>query len=463
MRKILIIDEDEVWTQNLRRDLTQRGYEAVRSLETGVVNDLLDREEISGILLNPRLSQLDAKELVRRIKTRAREIPVILVNGQNAPGPLDRELKEQVFCWLQKPIDQDNLILLLEKAIQESSLYESLSDVKECLKEVTDLEDFMLSSENVQKAVVHGLVRSVSKTDVNVLLAGESGTGKELTARVIHQLSNRRNGPFVAVDCASIPETLIESELFGHEKGAFTGATATRIGKFESADAGTIFLDEVSNIPLSIQAKLLRFLESRGFERVGGRKPIQASLRIIAATNRDLEAMAKNGLFRMDLFYRLNEFPIRLPPLRDRLEGIPYLVMRFLMKFSKEIGREVTEVAPEAMEVLRNYQYPGNVRELRNIVKRAMVVADKKITLSDLPDEVRGGGHRVPASTVPDINVPFAGKRSLPEAVRHQSQELEKQMILDALKKTGGHHRKAAELLGITTRTLYNKIKELGI
>ncbi|MBI2066981.1 MAG: sigma 54-interacting transcriptional regulator [Deltaproteobacteria bacterium] len=344
----------------------------------------------------------------------------------------------------------------------DADYQKEVEELKLEVAEMSDLEAFMLSSENVQKAVLHGLVRSVAKADVNVLLTGESGTGKELTARVIHQLSTRSKGPFVAIDCAAIPETLIEGELFGHEKGSFTGADATLQGKLETANGGTLFLDEVSNIPTSVQAKLLRFLESREFERIGGRKSIRTDIRIIAATNTDLEELAKEKKFRMDLFYRLNEFPISIPPLRERREDIPMLSNRFLVKFQDAIQHKVVEISPTAMQKLQAYHYPGNVRELRNVIKRAMVVAKNQIEVNDLPVEVQKA-QVGPKKIDPEIHVPILGEVSLPDAVRKKAQETERQMIIDALKKTGGHHGKAAELLGITSRTLYNKMRDLGL
>lgn len=314
--------------------------------------------------------------------------------------------------------------------------------------ETDDLESTLGSSPKIQKVI--RLIQAVAPTDVNVLLTGESGTGKELVARIIHGLSARKEGPFLPIDCAAIPETLIESELFGHEKGAFTGATSSQKGKFEIADRGTILLDEVANIPLPVQAKLLRFMERHEFERIGGDQAISADVRVIAASNRNLNSLVQDGSFRSDLYFRLNEFPIVIPPLRKRGEDIPFLCKKLLSQLEPEIGRQVTEIAPEALQSLQAYDFPGNVRELKNILKRAMVVATERIELPDLPQEVRGGSSGIWMSQE-DIHVPIA------------SDEIEKHLIQDTLKQTNGHREKAAQLLGITRRTLYSKIKKYGL
>jgi len=317
----------------------------------------------------------------------------------------------------------------------------------------------MGTSEKIREVLQ--LVRSVAASDLSVLLLGESGTGKELVARTIHHLSKRAKGPLVTVDCAAIPETLIESELFGHEKGAYTGATSTEKGKFELADGGTLFLDEVGNIPAGVQSKLLRFLEVHEFERIGGKRPIKTCVRVIAATNADLARSSRDNLFRLDLLYRLNEFPIHLPPLRERREDIPLLCQRFLLQMGPETGKEVQEIAPEAMERLRVYDYPGNVRELRNIIKRAMVVSTSgMIELVDLPKEVRNPEKR---SFTPEIRVPISEGLTLFDASRQAVVQIERQLILEALLKSRGHHGKASTLLGVSPKTLYNKMKEYGI
>lgn len=364
-------------------------------------------------------------------------------------------MRQGAFHYMAKPFDNEELKVLVQKAIEKRQMSLEIRDLKTRLGESEGLEGTMGVSPQIQEVIK--LVRSVATTDVNVLLLGESGSGKELVARAIHNLSRRKTGSFIPVDCAAIPEGLIESELFGHEKGAFTGATSSQKGHFEEADRGTIFLDEVGNIPTGIQPKLLRYLETHELRRIGGGKPIQTSVRVIAATNSDLARESKEKLFRLDLLYRLNEFPIHLPPLRERREDILFLCQRFLVQFSPEVGNAITEFSPEALERLRNYSYPGNVRELKNIIKRAIVIARDRIELTDLPIEVRNP-EKGPVAR--EVTFPIEAGLPLMEASRRVTIEIEKKLIQDVLRRTEGHHEKAARLLGISRRTLYNKMKE---
>ncbi len=460
MRKILLIDDDEDFCQVLRMALAKKGY-AVESTSSGSDGiEKLARIRPACVLLDLNLWDTNGLDVLEQIKTRDKNLPVIMLTGHETVSSAVQAMKKGAFHYMPKPIDSEELDVLLEKAVEQRDLYLQLEEMKERLGETDKLEELVGSSEKIQQLTK--LVRSVSSTNVNVLLTGESGSGKEVIARVIHHLSSLKAGPFVPIDCASIPETLIESELFGHEKGAFTGATATVKGKLEVADNGTVFLDEVANIPAAIQAKLLRFLERREFERVGSRTPIRATVRIIAASNKDLGTLAKQGGFRPDLYFRLNEFPITVPPLRERRDDIPFLCGKFVSQLAHEMNKEISEIAPEALEKLKLYDYPGNVRELRNIIKRAMVVATQRIEPKDLPPELLKPS-RLTAQPGDEITIPIHGSLNLPEASRQTSQEIEKRLILEALRKTEGHQGKAAQLLGITARTLYNKIREFGL
>ena len=458
MKKILLIDDDEDFCQVLKLTLAKKGY-AVESTSSGSDGiEKLVRVKPACVLLDLNLWDTNGLDVLEQIKTRDKNLPVIMLTGHETVSSAVQAMKKGAFHYMPKPIDSEELDVLLEKAVEQRDLYLQLEEMKERLGETDKLEELVGSSEKIQQLTK--LIRSVSSTNVNVLLTGESGSGKEVVARVIHHLSSLKQGPFVPIDCASIPETLIESELFGHEKGSFTGATATVKGKLEAADNGTVFLDEVANIPMGIQAKLLRFLERREFERVGARTSIQATVRIIAASNKDLGRLANQGGFRPDLYFRLNEFPITVPPLRERRGDIPFLCGKFVSQISHEMNKEISEIAPDAVERLKLYDYPGNVRELRNIIKRAMVVATQRIEPKDLPPELLKPTR---PTAQPEDEIPIHGSLNLPEASRQSSQEIEKRLILEALRKTEGHQGKAALLLGITPRTLYNKIRELGL
>lgn len=448
MKTILVIDDDEDSCRLMQISLSERGYRVVWTTSGTAAGELIRKESPSCILLDLNLRDTDGLSVLNQIKGQDKNLPVIMLTGADDVVTAVEAMKRGAFHYMAKSAETDELLVILAKAIEQRDLYKQVEDMRVRLGEVEDLEAFMGSSERIQKVI--RLIRSVSATDVNVLLSGESGTGKELVARIIHHLSNRRDGPFVPIDCASIPETLIESELFGYEKGAFTGASEARKGKFEVANNGTLFLDEVPNIPSSVQAKLLRFLERHDFERIGGRTPIHTSVRIVAATNVDLSKTSKEGQFRLDLFFRLNEFPIHLPPLRKRREDIPFLCKKLMVQLQREVGREIAEISPEALEKLKYYEFPGNVRELRNILKRAMVVADKRIEINDLNQELW---------SMEDLKVNLPPDLPLANVARDRAGQVEKQMIIDALKKTDGHREKAAQLLGITPRTLYNKIK----
>ncbi|MBI2500438.1 MAG: sigma-54-dependent Fis family transcriptional regulator [Deltaproteobacteria bacterium] len=347
-------------------------------------------------------------------------------------------MKNGAFHYLSKPFDNEELKVLVSKAVEQSRLYRQLEELKGRLGEEGGLELQMGSSQKIREVIRS--IHSVAPSNLSVLIFGESGSGKELVARSVHRFSKQKNGPFVAVDCAAIPETLIESELFGHERGAFTGAACLQKGKFEISDGGTIFLDEVENIPLGVQAKLLRFLEEHTFQRIGGKQSIRPSVRVVAASNRDLEEATKLSGFRLDLFYRLNEFPIQVPPLRERREDIPFLCSLFLHHLL--------------------YSFPGNVRELRNILKRAMVLADHRIAMKDLPSEVRL--FRSTAS-LSELHIPLQTGLPLKEAAHEAVVRIERALILEALTRSKQRKGKAAKLLGIDEKTLYNKMKEFDL
>jgi two-component system NtrC family response regulator len=360
-------------------------------------------------------------------------------------------MKEGAYDYLNKPIDLDELLLLIQRAEREAGLSRENRELREQLREKFKV-DFIISASRRMEEVLN-LVKRAAPSTATVLILGESGTGKELIARAIHYSSPRADRPLIKVNCAALPENLLESELFGHEKGAFTGAVARRIGRFEQADQGTIFLDEIGDLSPSLQSKLLRVLQEKEFERVGSSQTLRVDVRVIAATNRNLEEAIRKGTFREDLYYRLNVVTLSLPPLRERKEDIPPLIEHFLRKYSRENRKTVAAVSREAKDLLMNYPYPGNIRELENIVERAVVLSrGDTITTQDLPLNLR-------ESKVEDLMKDAARGRSLPETL----EEIERLRITQALAKSRGVQTQAAEDLGISERVLRYKMKKYGI
>jgi len=358
-----------------------------------------------------------------------------------------KAIKEGAYDYLTKPINIDQLELLLARALKSRELEAENTYLKEQLEKRFGLENMIGHSRAMEN--VFELIRQISPSNATILITGKSGTGKELVARAIHQQSPRKNKPFVPIHCAALSPSLLESELFGHEKGAFTGAINQKKGKFEIADGGTIFLDEVNEIPLEMQVKLLRFLEMREFERVGGNRLIQVDVRLLAASNSDLQVMVKEHRMREDLYFRLNVVKIELPPLRDRREDIPLLVHAFINEFSQVDRKKVTGITPEALGILQYYDWPGNVRELRNCIESMVVLAKKPIlNEDDIPAEIRRLQTDIPVFSSPDsLNI----------------KTMEKELIRGAIAQESGNKKRAAEQLGISRRTLYRKMEEYGL
>jgi two-component system nitrogen regulation response regulator GlnG len=377
-------------------------------------------------------------------------------------------MKRGAYDYITKPFDFEELTLLVRRALEVQSLTRELSRLKAQLKNRQELDEIVGTSPEMQG--VFKLVGQVADSDATVLVEGESGTGKELIARAIHKNSPRHDGPFVTVNCAAIPKDLLESELFGHEKGAFTGALTTRRGKFELADGGTIFLDEIGEMDPALQTKILRIFEERRFERLGGEVPITTNVRIVAATNRDLQALVARGLFREDLFYRLNVVTIMLPPLRGRREDIPVLITHFLQLYARDDGKEIS---PEAIKCLLRYHWPGNVRELENVIKRACLLSRTRLILPEhLPESLQAATRPAGAE---DVATPGGLTREVRAELRRVGDDkegqlyehvlalVERPLLQAALERAGGNQLKAAQLLGINRNTLRKRMKELGI
>jgi DNA-binding NtrC family response regulator len=394
------------------------------------------------------LPEMDGLTLLQKLKETGRPPIVLLVTGHGTVETAVEAMRHGAFDYLTKPVDTTRLQVLLEKSIEQESLSREVNLLRHQLRQKGSFGQMVGQSRGMQE--VYRWVELAGTSTAPVLVYGESGTGKELVARTVHELSNRRNKPFVAINCAAIPETLIESELFGHERGAFTGATERRLGCFELTDGGTLFLDEIAEMDPNTQAKLLRVLQEGSFRRVGGGKhEIQVDVRVVAATNQVPTDAIANGKLREDLFYRLNVFSIHLPPLRERREDIPLLARNFIEEFNRQDNRQVRGLSSEAEKELERYHWPGNVRELRNVIQRAVVISGTGlIGVEHLPDTVLRAAAPAPAA---------AGASVTP------IREMERDMILRALEETGQDKRRAAQLLGISLKTLYNKLAKYGI
>ena len=456
MKRLLIVEDKEslalmlretIEAEGLEADLAANGADAGRWLAQG--------RRYLAVLTDLRLPGADGISVLRQAKEVDPDCPVIVMTAFGTIENAVEAMKLGAFDFIQKPIDVDYLVLLLRRCREHREMrYENLLLKEEFQKRyrlpaiVGDSDPIREVSQNVQK---------VAQTDSTVLLQGESGTGKELFARAIHQLSSRASRPFVAINCAAIPDTLIENELFGHEKGAYTGATSRQMGKFELADTGTIFLDEIGELGHGIQSKLLRVIQERKFERIGGQSPIEVDVRIICATNRNLQEEVKSGGFREDLFFRVNVFPITVPPLRSRREDIDPLTDFFIQKFARELNKPKLTISETGRDALRAYEWPGNIRELENCVERAAILCDRNtIEVKDLNIASDSAG----ASDLLRSAVDLSG--TLADAVERATHAVERAKIVEALERHPSRHA-AAEALGISARTLQAKLKELGI
>lgn len=451
--RVMIIDDEPMMRITILDALAAEGYR-VTAAETGEKGLTFLRENPVDILITDlRLPDTDGIQVLKEIKMVSPEIQVIVITAYGSIDSAVTAMKEGASDYLTKPFSMDELLLIVKRLIRIKQLEEENRLLREKVEERYGLEGLVGKSPQMLK--VYDLIETVSQSDATVLVYGESGTGKEVVANAIHLRSARKAKAFIKVNCAALPETLLETELFGHEKGAFTGALKQRKGRFEIADGGTLFLDEIGDISLSVQVKLLRILQERQFERVGGNETISVDVRLICATQKDLKEEIRKGTFREDLYYRLNVVPILLPPLRERREDVLLLSEHFIKKFSQKMGKEITGLTGEAKALLLKYSFPGNIRELENMLERAIaLIKDKTIRAEDLPDEVCG-------QTNPIQMICEKVRGSKPLAVA--SRIFEKEYIQKVLEKTKGKKGQAAEMLGISRKTLWEKIKELGI
>jgi DNA-binding NtrC family response regulator len=442
---VLVVDDEEPQRRVLAGFLQKRGYEAQAVGDAEAALAVVATRTVDLVLTDLRMPGRTGMQLLDAVRSLNPEIPVVVMTAYGTVASAVDAMKRGAADYIQKPIDLGELEVVVARALERRALVSENRALREQLESRYRLDG--LETQNARMAEAINLAARAAASRATILLRGESGTGKELLARAIHQASPRARGPLVAVNVAALPETLLESELFGHERGAFTGADRERRGRFELADGGTLFLDEIGDLPLGTQVKLLRVLQEQSFERLGGSRPIRVDVRIIAATHRDLETMSRAGEFREDLFFRLNVVSITLPPLRERREDIPLLVDHFLRRLRSE-GR-ARSVSREAMDLLLEHGYPGNVRELENLVHRAVVLSrGELITTADLPLHLS----RLETET-----------RQEPRTLEAKVEALERTLIHDALDATGGVQTRAAARLGITERNLRYKLKKYGL
>ncbi len=435
--------------------LKKEGYEVQMAENGKVALDKLEKESFDFVLSDIRMPEMDGIEFLKRAKSKNPDLTILVMSAFGNVDTAIEAMKYGAYDYISKPFKPDEVILTLKKADERERLQRENVRLKGEVKKEYEFSNIV--AKGPEMIEIFNTIRKISEYKTTCLLLGESGTGKELIARAIHYNSSRADRPFITVNCGAIPENLLESELFGHLKGAFTGAVRTKKGLFEEADQGTLFLDEIGELPLLLQVKILRALQEEEIRRVGDVAAIKVNVRIIAATVKDLTKEVENGTFREDLFYRLNVLPIHVPPLRQRKEDITLLVEHFITKMNKKLSSRIKGVEPDAMKVLMDYDWPGNVRELENIIERAMVlVAGDRILLENLPMNIR---------VAPPIGAraSLGGLPSEELSIKKMSRMIEQDLITKALKKTNGNRTKAAEILEISHRALLYKIKQYNI
>ncbi|MBC7363714.1 MAG: sigma-54-dependent Fis family transcriptional regulator [Candidatus Aminicenantes bacterium] len=449
---VLVVEDDEMQRVLISENLRQEGYQVVEASNIQDALQLVSQHPVEIAVVDYKLGTQSGLELVKELRKINPLITPVMVTAFASIETAVEAIKQGAYDYVVKPIDFQRFLLVLERARERFRLKREVHELRNRLEEKFSFKNFIFASRAMEQVV--RLMSKAARSEATVLITGETGTGKDLIARLIHYSSERSQGPFLAVNLPSIPETLVESELFGAEKGAYTDARERKIGKFEAADGGTLFLDEIGDLPLSVQVKLLRFLQDREFYRLGSSKPLKADVRIIAATNKNLEKLVSEGKFRADLYYRLNVIRIDVPPLRERKEDIPLLVDHFIREYSRREKKNIRGISAEAMEALIKHDFPGNVRELENAIERAVVFTEGEfITRDDLPVFLEIRSEKELTEAAADFS------RPLPDKIR----ELEVREIKWALEKSGGVKSRAARLLGITERMLSYKMKIYGL
>jgi len=456
MEKILIVEDGKDTQFLLSNILKDAGYQTIIAGDGDKALKELERHSPNLALLDIKLPDMNGMKLLEEMKKNDKHLIIIMLTAYSDVKDAVKAMKLGAFDYITKPFDNEELLLIIKKALQTQYLSKEVESLRKKLGESKAVEETIGESPQIKQVLKQ--VEIIAPTNMTVILQGESGTGKELIAKLIHEKSLRKDKPFVAIDCGAIPDTLVESELFGYEKGAFTGAEERKEGKFEQANGGTLFFDEITNLPNSIQMKLLRAVQERKFQHLGGKRDISVDVRIIVATNISLSEAVKIGKFRDDLFHRLNEFHIDLPPLRERKEDLPVLTKHFLDEANRDLGKKTEGFSGEAMKFLLDYHWPGNIRELKNVIKKAVLLADSnQITSTHL--SLNNGHH----PTQPHLQLDSKKDLSLKATKENATKEIEEKMIKEALAKTGGNKTKAAKMLKIDRMTLYSKIKEFQV
>ncbi len=439
---ILLVDDEVAHLETLERLFTKEGYQVSTATGGQEALDRLREDGFNLVITDLKMPDIDGMDLLKLAPTLQPECEVILMTAFGTVERAVKGMKEGAYDFVPKPIKRATILKAARQALEHQALVVENRQLRARLANLEEEKSIVGQSAVMKEAMDR--VRQVAPSDATVMIRGESGTGKELVAEMIHRLSHRSDKPFVAVNCAALPESILESELFGYEKGAFTGANQRKIGRFEAADGGTLLLDEIGELSPQVQVKLLRVLQEGAFERLGANAPTEVDVRILAATHADLEAAMEEGEFREDLYYRLNVIDIKLPPLRHRREDIPLLAETFVRRYRAKNGREIRGLTPSAVECLKDYDWPGNVRELENAMERAVILdTDGEIDVDDLPDGVREGKGEERLLTIP---------------LGTSLEEIEQRVLHETLKMTQGDKKLAAKLLGIATRTIYRKL-----
>jgi two-component system response regulator AtoC len=464
--RMLVIDDDPGLRDYLEALASNRGYQVFTAATGEEAIQSLEESRPDLVTLDLVLPGMDGLETLRRIKERLPEVPVVMLSGHGQARNIVEAMKLGASDFLRKPFEVEELEVAFQKALEKRALRKEVEELRGRVRSETEL--LMLCGDDPKMKEVRDIIEQVADTDITVLVRGESGTGKELVARALHRLSNRADRPFVKVNCAALPSELLESELFGFEKGAFTGAQRRKLGKFEYANHGTIFLDEISEMHPALQAKLLQVLQDGEFSRLGGESDVRVDTRVIAATNRNLESAVADGSFREDLFYRLNVVTVQLPALRDRKDAIPLLVEHFLDMYNAQYGKDLKQLTPRTVEVFHSYHWPGNVRELENMVKRMVVLGTETTVLEEIahrtslaPARAGAGGPLDLEALGVDLN--DAKALDLKAIAKRAAQIAEKRVIERVLDQTRWNRKEAAERLQISYKALLYKMKENGL
>jgi len=456
--RIIIADDEPTIRLILKELLIKEGYEVEEAANGEEAILALRNAPFNLAILDYRMPKMDGMEALRQIKKIDPSVTVVMITAHGNTDVAMEAIREGAYDYFPKPFDNKEIVFVVKRVKERQELLKKIERLESQLRhEHKRFDKIVGASSKMQE--VFALIRKVATNDVTVLICGESGTGKELVASAIHYQSYRRKKPFIKVSCVAIPETLLESEMFGHEKGSFTGAYQLKPGKFEMAQEGTLFLDEIGDMPLSLQPKLLRVIQERELERVGGTKTIKVDIRLIAATGKDLAECVKNQTFREDLYFRLNVIPIYLPPLRERRDDIPLILEHFIIYYNQKLGKQITSWDQDFMKAVMDYSWPGNVRELENIIQRAIILSSgDKLTVDLLPPNI----HTEPAmpdlaAIADDFSVP------MPERIQAISDKLEEQMIRHALKKANFRRQETADILGISRKSLHNKMEKYNL